>query len=209
MKFTTQLLAAAIAAASIGAVQAQTIKVGVTVSATGPAASLGIPEKQHLRAAAARRIGGEKVEYIDPRRRLRHRPRAVKNTRKLDHRGQGRRHRRLHHHAELAGDDRRRRRGRDADDLDGGLRRASSSRSTPSSAGCSRRRRTTQQMATAIVAHMIGDRRQDGRLHRLCRRLRRRLAGASSTRSRESARHEGRRQRALPAQRHRRSPARC
>jgi len=39
------------------------IKVGVVVSATGPAASLGIPEKNAV-ALMPREIGGQKVEYI-------------------------------------------------------------------------------------------------------------------------------------------------
>ena len=57
------------------------IKVGVTVSATGPAASLGIPEKNAF-AVMPTEIAGQKVEYIilddatDP-------VAAVKNTRKL------------------------------------------------------------------------------------------------------------------------------
>ena len=45
-----------------GAVQAQ-IKIGVTVSATGPAASLGIPEKNTV-AMCPRTIAGKSVEYI-------------------------------------------------------------------------------------------------------------------------------------------------
>ena len=39
------------------------INVGVTVSATGPAASLGIPEKNTI-ALMPKTIGGEKVNYI-------------------------------------------------------------------------------------------------------------------------------------------------
>ncbi len=66
MKFTIQLLAAAMAVASIGAVQAQPIKVGVTVSATGPAASLGIPERNTF-ALMPKSIGGKPVEYRCPR----------------------------------------------------------------------------------------------------------------------------------------------
>src|SRR6202163_56756 len=42
--------------------QAQ-IKIGVTVSATGPAASLGIPEKNTV-AMCPRTIAGKSVEYI-------------------------------------------------------------------------------------------------------------------------------------------------
>lgn len=44
------------------AAQAQ-IKVGVTVSATGPAASLGIPEKNTF-ALMPREIAGQKIEYV-------------------------------------------------------------------------------------------------------------------------------------------------
>ncbi len=45
-----------------GAAQAQ-IKIGVTVSATGPAASLGIPEKNTV-AMCPNTIAGKSVEYI-------------------------------------------------------------------------------------------------------------------------------------------------
>jgi len=81
MKLTTQLLAAALAVAAIGLAQAQTIKVGVTVSATGPAASLGIPERNTF-ALMPRTIGGRQVEYIilDDASDT---TTAVKNTRKL------------------------------------------------------------------------------------------------------------------------------
>jgi branched-chain amino acid transport system substrate-binding protein len=73
------LAAAALAAASSLAV-AQ-IKVGVTISTTGPAASLGIPERNAV-ALMPRTIGGVAIEYIvlddasDP-------VKAVQNTRKL------------------------------------------------------------------------------------------------------------------------------
>jgi branched-chain amino acid transport system substrate-binding protein len=46
-----------------GAVAAQDIKVGVTLSATGPAASLGIPERNTF-ALMPKTIAGRKVEYI-------------------------------------------------------------------------------------------------------------------------------------------------
>jgi branched-chain amino acid transport system substrate-binding protein len=55
------LLALAAALASSAALA--DIQVGVTVSATGPAASLGIPEKNTI-ALMPRTIGGEKVNYI-------------------------------------------------------------------------------------------------------------------------------------------------
>jgi branched-chain amino acid transport system substrate-binding protein len=81
MKFTTQLLAALLAAASASAVLAQDIKVGVTVSATGPAASLGIPERNTF-PLMPQTIGGRKVQYIvlDDASDT---TTAVKNTRKL------------------------------------------------------------------------------------------------------------------------------
>ncbi|MDM0019701.1 ABC transporter substrate-binding protein [Variovorax saccharolyticus] len=53
--FAAMLLAAALAQADIN--------VGVTVSATGPAASLGIPEKNTI-ALMPKTIGGQKVNYI-------------------------------------------------------------------------------------------------------------------------------------------------
>jgi branched-chain amino acid transport system substrate-binding protein len=59
------LLAALLAGLLLGcamAAQAQ-IKVGVTLSATGPAASLGIPEKDTF-ALMPSTIGGQKIEYI-------------------------------------------------------------------------------------------------------------------------------------------------
>jgi branched-chain amino acid transport system substrate-binding protein len=67
-------------AAFTGAASAQ-IKVGVTVSATGPAASLGIPEKNTF-ALLPKEIGGKSVQYIvlDDASDT---TTAVKNTRKL------------------------------------------------------------------------------------------------------------------------------
>ena len=61
MKFVRTLLAAALSALALAA-QAD-ITVGVTVSATGPAASLGIPEKNTI-DIMPRSIGGQKVNYI-------------------------------------------------------------------------------------------------------------------------------------------------
>lgn len=79
--FNKLLLAGAIGLTLLApAVQAQ-IKVGVTISTTGPAASLGIPEKNAF-AIMPREIGGKKIEYIvlddasDP-------VAAVKNARKF------------------------------------------------------------------------------------------------------------------------------
>lgn len=56
------LLPTLIAALFATAAQAQ-IKVGVTVSATGPAASLGIPEKNTF-AIMPKEIAGQKIEYV-------------------------------------------------------------------------------------------------------------------------------------------------
>ena len=61
MKFKLQLAALA-AALLCGTAQAD-INVGVTVSATGPAASLGIPEKNTI-ALMPQQIGDQKVNYI-------------------------------------------------------------------------------------------------------------------------------------------------
>ncbi len=61
LRFAPLALAAA-AAVTCGAALAD-ITVGVTVSATGPAASLGIPEKNTI-ALMPRTIAGEKVNYI-------------------------------------------------------------------------------------------------------------------------------------------------
>jgi branched-chain amino acid transport system substrate-binding protein len=81
MKFTTQLLAVVLAAVGAGAALAQDIKVGVNVSATGAAASLGIPERNTF-ALMPQTIGGKKVQYIvlDDASDT---TTAVKNTRKL------------------------------------------------------------------------------------------------------------------------------
>jgi len=62
MKLTPPLLAVALAVAA-GSALAQDIKVGVTLSATGPAASLGIPERNTF-ALVPQTIGGRKVQYI-------------------------------------------------------------------------------------------------------------------------------------------------
>jgi branched-chain amino acid transport system substrate-binding protein len=63
MKFVTRLIATVAAAVSTGAVLAQDIKVGVTLSATGPAASLGIPERNTFPLLPTT-IAGRKVQYI-------------------------------------------------------------------------------------------------------------------------------------------------
>lgn len=63
MKFTTRLIAALVAVVGAGSVFAQDIKVGVTLSATGPAASLGIPERNTF-PLLPQTIGGRKLNYI-------------------------------------------------------------------------------------------------------------------------------------------------
>lgn len=60
MRIFPYAMAAALALASVA--QAQ-VKIGVTVSATGPAASLGIPEKNTV-AMCPKTIAGKTVEYI-------------------------------------------------------------------------------------------------------------------------------------------------
>ncbi len=62
MKIKHTLMAAITLAFAAGAAQAE-IKVGVTVSATGPAASLGIPERNTV-DLMPKEIGGQKITYI-------------------------------------------------------------------------------------------------------------------------------------------------
>ncbi len=75
-----RLIAAIVGLAAASAVYAD-IKVGVTLSATGPAASLGIPEKNTI-ALLPTTIAGQKVQYVvlDDASDT---TTAVKNTRKL------------------------------------------------------------------------------------------------------------------------------
>jgi len=61
-RLATMLLAATVLASVAGAVQAQ-IKIGVTISTTGPAASLGVPQRNSI-ALMKSEIGGQKIEYI-------------------------------------------------------------------------------------------------------------------------------------------------
>jgi branched-chain amino acid transport system substrate-binding protein len=84
MRLQVKLLAALVAPAlamAAAPAAAQDVKVGVTVSATGPAASLGIPERNTF-ALVPQTIGGRKVQYIilDDASDT---TSAVKNTRKL------------------------------------------------------------------------------------------------------------------------------
>jgi branched-chain amino acid transport system substrate-binding protein len=62
MKFKIQALAAAALACAAGLAWAD-LTVGVTLSTTGPAASLGIPQKNTI-ALMPKTIGGQKVNYV-------------------------------------------------------------------------------------------------------------------------------------------------
>ncbi|WP_405045055.1 ABC transporter substrate-binding protein [Paraburkholderia sp.] len=64
-KWSTRALHAGLAAAwmSVAGVAVAQVKIGVTLSATGPAASLGIPEKNTI-ALLPKEIGGKSVQYI-------------------------------------------------------------------------------------------------------------------------------------------------
>ena len=135
------LAAGLAAAATLANVAHADINVGVTVSATGPAASLGIPEKNTI-ALMPQTIGGQKVNYIvlDDASDT---TTAVANARKLITESKVDVAARLDDDAELAGDDRRRLRIADADDLDGGLGGDRRAGRRQAQAGSSRRRRTT------------------------------------------------------------------
>ncbi|MET3179049.1 UNVERIFIED_ORG: branched-chain amino acid transport system substrate-binding protein [Variovorax guangxiensis] len=61
MKFFKPLLTAALCASALAAWA--DVNVGVTISATGPAASLGIPEKNTI-SLMPKTIGGQKINYI-------------------------------------------------------------------------------------------------------------------------------------------------
>jgi branched-chain amino acid transport system substrate-binding protein len=82
-RFRSGSLVALVAAACLhaGAAMAQDLKVGITLSATGPAASLGIPERNTI-ALLPQTIAGHNVEYIvlDDATDTTN---AVRNTRKL------------------------------------------------------------------------------------------------------------------------------
>ncbi|POR49756.1 amino acid/amide ABC transporter substrate-binding protein (HAAT family) [Paraburkholderia eburnea] len=64
-QLSLSVLNASLAAAlmSVAGVAAAQVKIGVTLSATGPAASLGIPEKNTI-ALLPKEIGGKSVQYI-------------------------------------------------------------------------------------------------------------------------------------------------
>ena len=93
------------------------VKIGVTVSTTGPAVSLGIPEKNTI-ALLPKTIAGQIGAVHRARRRQRLERRGRQHA-PADPGGQGRRDHRLDDDAEHAGDDRRDRRKRHADDLAG------------------------------------------------------------------------------------------
>ncbi len=63
MKSTIRMIAGLVAVLGTSIAVAQDIKVGVTLSATGPAASLGIPERNTF-PLLPQTIGGKKVNYI-------------------------------------------------------------------------------------------------------------------------------------------------
>ena len=63
MKFRLSQLMTALAGLLLAALAHAEVNVGVTVSATGPAASLGIPEKNTI-AMMPKTIGGQKINYI-------------------------------------------------------------------------------------------------------------------------------------------------
>ena len=73
--------AAAFAALALATTAFAQVKIGVTVSATGPAASLGIPERNTV-AMCQKEAGGKSIEYIvlDDASDT---TTAVQNTRKL------------------------------------------------------------------------------------------------------------------------------
>jgi branched-chain amino acid transport system substrate-binding protein len=83
MNSTKQWMRAVMMIACIGGASTAgaQVKIGVTLSATGPAASLGIPEKNTI-ALLPKEIGGKSVQYIvlDDATDTSH---AVQNTRKL------------------------------------------------------------------------------------------------------------------------------
>ena len=62
LRATFAILATAVAALFVATAAQADITVGVTLSATGPAASLGIPEKNTI-ALLPKTIGGQKVNY--------------------------------------------------------------------------------------------------------------------------------------------------
>jgi len=172
MKFTTKLLAAVLACSRRRHRACAGHQGRSHVSATGPAASLGIPERNTF-PLMPQTIGGKKVHYIvlDDASDT---TTAVKNTRKLITEDKV---------DVIVGStvtpnslamNRRRRRGRDADGRDGCIEPHRRAGRCERSAGCSRHHRTTSRWRSSSCRHAEAwD--QDGRLHRLRRRLRRGL----------------------------------
>ncbi len=99
-----KLLASACAVAFVAlATPAQAdIKIGVVLALTGPNASLGIPYRKGVELMA-KEIGGEKVQMIYPRRRVRSVDRSQERT-EADRRRQDRHPDRRLQHARIAGD---------------------------------------------------------------------------------------------------------
>ena len=62
-RIATMLLAATVLAGAAPPAARADIKVGVTISTTGPAASLGVPQRNSI-ALLPKEIGGEKMDYI-------------------------------------------------------------------------------------------------------------------------------------------------
>ena len=78
----TRRVALALATLVFAGAASADINIGVTLSATGPAASLGIPEKNTIEMIGSPTIGGQKINFIvlDDKSDT---TEAVKNTRKL------------------------------------------------------------------------------------------------------------------------------
>ena len=198
MKTFKPLLVAAVALGLAGSALAD-ITVGVSLPLTGPASALGIPMQNDIELWPTA-IGRREAEGDHPRRR--HRPDAGGAERApLRHRGQGRRRSIGSAATPIAiAMSRRRRRSADgaADVLAGGAAGRQGPLVVPPAA-----------VGNAVMAHRGGRAheeagRQDGRLPRLHRRLRRSLAQRLPRRARREGRHQDRRDRALRAPRHQR-----
>ncbi len=174
------------------------IRVGVDLSTTGPAASIGAPSRNVV-SMWPTEIAGQKIEYVvlddgsTPTG-------AVHQRAQADVRGQGRRDRRPEHDGERAGDARRARRDLDADDRARGVGvdRRADGREAPLGV-----QDAAERLADGDRRHEVDgrQRRQDARLHRLQRRVRRELAERAEQAARP-ARHPARRRRALQPRRH-------
>ncbi len=181
----------AVAAGGLAPLAQADINVGVTLSATGPAASLGIPEKNTFELLPTT-IGGQKINWIvlddgsDTTK-------AVTNTKKLISEDKVDVIVGSTITPELARDGRRGRRRRDADDLDGGVRAHRRSGESQDQMGVQDAAERLADGRRDRHQHE-GERREDDGVHRLRRRLRRRLArgnaalGGTPPASRSSAR---------------------